>query len=132
MILVVVEHRDGVLNRASWEAIAAAQQVAGTESLTIALLGSAETAIAEIAAAGVGDVIVVGDPALEIYTADGYLAALAHVIAAVKPSVTMLAHTYQARDFAPALAARLNWPLVTDVTGIAGGTAGTTFVRQMF
>ena len=128
----MVEHRDGVLNRASWEAIAAAQQVAGTDPLTIAMLGSAETVAAEIATAGVGDVHVVGDPALEMYTPDGYLAALGHVIAAVKPRVTMLAHTYQARDFAPALAARLNWPLITDVIGIAGGAAGTMFVRQMF
>jgi electron transfer flavoprotein alpha subunit len=132
VILVVVEHRDGVLNRASWEAVAAAQQVAGTAPLTIALLGSAETAAAEIATAGVGEVLVAADPALEVYTPDGYLAALGHVIAAVKPTVTILAHTYQARDFAPALAARLNWPLLTDVIGIAGGAAGTTFVRQMF
>ena len=29
MILVIAEQRDGTLNRASWEAIAAAQQLAG-------------------------------------------------------------------------------------------------------
>ena len=132
MILVVVEHREGVLSRASWEAIAAAQQIAGTTPLTIALLGSAEASAAEIAAAGVGDVHVVTDPALETYTPDGYLAALGQVVAAVKPRITLLAHTYQARDFAPALAARLEWPLLTDVIGIGGGVGGATFLRQMF
>ncbi len=29
MILVIAEQRDGKLNRASWEAVAAAQQLAG-------------------------------------------------------------------------------------------------------
>ena len=130
MILVVVEHRDGVLNRASWEAVAAAQQLAGAAPLTIVQLGSAEAASADLATAGVGEVVVVADPALELYTPDGYLAALVQVIGARQPRVIVLAHTYQARDFVPALAARLNWPLVTDVVGIV--TPGATFLRQMF
>ena len=42
MILVVAEQKDGRLNRASWEAIAAAQQLAGGQSpITIAVLGAA-------------------------------------------------------------------------------------------
>jgi electron transfer flavoprotein alpha subunit len=129
VILVVVEQRDGALNRASWEAIAAAQQLAGTDRCAIVQLGSAEAVTAELAAAGVGDVVVVSDPGLDSYTPDGYVAALVQVFASVQPRVAVLAHTYQARDFAPALAARLNWPLVTDVIGCSGGT---TFLRQMF
>ena len=129
MILVVVEHRDGVLNRASWEAVAAAQQLAGADPLIIVQLGSAEAASADLATAGVGEVVVVADPALESYTPDGYLAALVQVIGARPPRMVVIAHTYQARDFVPALAARLNWPLVTDVVGV---TPGATFLRQMF
>ena len=129
MILVVVEHRDGVLNRASWEAVAAAQQLAGAAPLTIVQLGSADVVSSDLVTAGVGEVVVVADPALESYTPDGYLAALVQVIEARQPRVIVFAHTYQARDFVPALAARLNWPLVTDVVGI---TPGATFLRQMF
>jgi electron transfer flavoprotein alpha subunit len=133
VILVVAEHRDGTLNRASWEAVAAAQQLDGTAPLTLALLGaSAESVSADLASAGVGDVLDVADPALEAYTPDGYVAALTQVIASVQPRAIVLAHTYQARDFAPALAARLNRPLVTDVIGIVAGTGGATFARQMF
>ena len=129
MILVVVEHRDGVLNRASWEAVGAAQQLAGEAPLTIVQLGSADVVSSDLVTAGVGEVVVVADPALESYTPDGYLAALVQVIEARQPRVIVFAHTYQARDFVPALAARLNWPLVTDVVGI---TPGPTFLRQMF
>lgn len=133
MILVVAEQRDGKLNRATWEAIAASQQLAGGDALKIALLGgSAGGAAQELAAAGVGEVLVMADPALESYTPDGYVIALAQVMASASPQVVALAHTYQTRDFAPALAARLNVPLVTDVTGITGTGSGATFTRPMF
>ncbi len=133
MILVVAEQRDGKLNRATWEAIAASQQLAGGDALTIALLGgSAGSAAQELAAAGAGDVLVVSDAALGLYTPDGYVMVLAQVIATVSPRVVALAHTYQTRDFAPALAARLSAPLMTDVTGITGTGSGATFTRPMF
>ena len=87
MILVVAEHRDGVLNRATWEAVAAAQQLAGGGMpLTDRRCSGRPTASPqELAAAGVGDVLTVADPALEPYTPDGYVTALAQVIASSRP-----------------------------------------------
>ena len=133
MILVIAEQREGKLNRATWEAIVAAQQLAGGDALRIGVLGaSAGAATQELAAAGVGEVLDVTDAALEPYTPDGYVLALAQVIGSTKPEVVALAHTYQARDFAPMLAARLNLPLITDVTGIRGTGRQATFTRPMF
>ena len=133
MILVVAEQRGGRLNRATWEAVAASQQLAGGDALTIAVLGdSAGSAAQELAAAGAGDVLVAADAALEPYTPDGYVIALSQVMASVSPQVVAMAHTYQARDFAPALASRLNAPLVTDVSAITGTGRGATFTRPMF
>jgi len=43
-----------------------------------------------------------------------------------------MAHTYQARDYAPRLAARLRVPLVADVIGVKGSGSGATFLRPMF
>jgi electron transfer flavoprotein alpha subunit len=133
VILVVAEQRGGTLNRATWEALGAAQQLAAGDAIRIAVLGGSPGAAAqELAAAGIGEVVTVTDPALETYTPDGYVIALAQVIAAASPQVIAMAHTYQARDFAPMLAARLNLPLVTDVTGIAGTGRQATFTRPMF
>ena len=133
MILVIAEQRDGALNRATWEALVAAQQLAGGDAVKVALLGGqAGAAAQELAAAGVGEVLTVTDAALEPYTPDGYVLALAQLIASASPQVIALAHTYQARDFAPMLAARLTLPLVTDVTGITGSGAQATFTRPMF
>jgi electron transfer flavoprotein alpha subunit len=44
----------------------------------------------------------------------------------------LLPHTYQTRDFAPKLAARMDRALITDVTAIKQSGADTVFVRPMF
>jgi electron transfer flavoprotein alpha subunit len=134
VILVVAEQRDGTLNRATWEAVVAAQQLAGDGgAVSVVVLGaSVDGAAQELAAAGVGDVLVVSDPALELYTPDAYVIALARVIASTAPEIVVFAHTYQTRDFAPALATRLRAPLITDVTATADAGDGAIFTRPMF
>jgi len=131
MIVVIAEQREGKLNRASWEAIAAAQQLA--EPITVLVVGSGVSAVAsELAAAQVQEVVTIDNPALEPYTPDGFTAALEQAIQTLKPSLVLLPHTYQTRDFAPKLAARLNRALITDVTGIKRDGGDTAFVRPMF
>ena len=132
-MLVIAEQRDGKLNRATWETIAAAQQLAGGTPITVAVLGAATGGVAqELASAAVAEVLVAEHPALDPYTPDGYASAAAAVIDAATPVVVLLPHTYQTRDFAPLLAARIRKPLVTDVTGIEGTGGDATFVRPMF
>jgi electron transfer flavoprotein alpha subunit len=48
------------------------------------------------------------------------------------PSLVLLPHTYQTRDFAPALAARLGRSLITDCIGVREGAGGRAFTRPMF
>jgi electron transfer flavoprotein alpha subunit len=106
VILVVAEERQGKLNRATLETIAAAQTAGG--AIKIALLGSGVEAVAhELAQAAADEVIVVDDPALKDYTAVGFVLALEQLIAAENPERVFLPHSYQTRDFAPALAARI-------------------------
>ena len=131
MVLVIAEQRGGRLNRATWETIAAAQQAGGP--VTIAVLGAgAETAGAELGAADVAEVIVVDAAAVAEYTADGYVLALAALVAQEQPVLVFLPHTYQTRDFAPALAARLGRALVTDVTAIKKTGDRLAYVRPVF
>jgi electron transfer flavoprotein alpha subunit len=133
VILVVGEQRDGRLHGATREAVAAARRLAGDGPVTAALLGGGRTpALGELAAVGVQEVLAVSHPALDPYTADGFVMALQGLIDARAPSYVVLPHTYQTRDFAPALAARLVAPLVTDVTKISGDRGAPTFMRSMF
>ena len=135
MILVIAEQRDGKLNRTTWETIVAAQQLAGAANAPIAILvpgaGAAGVA-AELAAAQVAEVVTVESPALEPYTPDGFTAVLQDAIAQLAPSHVLLPHTYQTRDFAPKLAARMDRAILTDVTGIKTAGSETAFVRPMF
>jgi len=77
-------------------------------------------------------VLVVEHAALDPYTPDAYAAASHALIESTSPTFVLLPHTYQTRDFAPLLAARLGKPLITDVTGISGTGSDATFTRPMF
>ena len=131
MIVAVAEQRDGKLNRATWETIAGAQQAGG--EVAVAVIGSGVDALAAELAAAEATAIVVADHALLAhYTADGYIQALQQIIAAEAPSHVFFPHTYQTRDFAQALAARLSRPLTTDVTAIKKQGDAMVFVRPVF
>ena len=136
MILIVAEQRGGKLNRASWEAIAAAQQMAGeavAADTKVVLVGSAiSNASAELAQAVVAEVLTVEHSLLASYTAEGWVQALSAVVDRVKPRWVVLPHTYQTRDFAPKLAARLQRALLTDCVAVKRGGGTVSFLRPMF
>ena len=128
MILVIAEQKDGKLNRASLETIAAAQQLSMPIKIAVTgqNVGPVATELAQY-----GEVMAVDHAALAQYTPDAFVQALQQVIAQTSPALVMLPHTYQTRDFSPTLATRLDRALITDVIAVKGG--GTpTFARPMF
>jgi electron transfer flavoprotein alpha subunit len=129
-LLVVAEQQNGTLHRASWEAIAAAQTTG--QPVTAVVFGSsahAASAAAELKTADVSEILAAGSPALEAYTADGFTAAAAALIGELSPTHVVFAHTYQTRDYAPRLAARLDCAIATDVIAVK---EGPVYVRPMF
>ena len=131
MILVIAEQRGGALNPATWETVAAAQQMGGP--VTVALAGvNVEGLASELAAAEVAEVLAVEHEALEPYTPDGFVAALAQVVTETRPELVLFPHTYQTRDYAPALAARLGRVLIPDCIGSKVRDGRQVFVRPMF
>jgi electron transfer flavoprotein alpha subunit len=131
MILVIAEQRHGALNPASWEAVAAAQQF----GQPIRILAPAKAAEA-IAAAQCEAVYTFGGPGLDDYTADGYTHAIATFVqaqdaAGESPMLVLAAHTYEARDVMPRVAARLDRALITDCVGVTPGSPAV-FKRPMF
>jgi electron transfer flavoprotein alpha subunit len=133
MILVIAEQRGGRLNRASWEVIAAAQQLAAGDPITVVLPGGdLSVAGEELSAAAVAEVVLLQHAALEPYTPDGIVQALDEFVRGAAPGLVLFPHTYQTRDFAPALAARLGRTLITDCVGVRDSTGGRAFTRPMF
>jgi electron transfer flavoprotein alpha subunit len=130
-IWVVLEDRDGRVSRASWEALTAGRQLFGQsreEICAVAIGADAQMAVAEAATKGIDKVYRVEHPLLARYTPDGFTIALHQLIEKEQPSYVVFPHTYQARDFAPALAARLGQALIGDVISIGDGPV---FTRQL-
>jgi electron transfer flavoprotein alpha subunit len=134
VILVVAEQKDGKLNRASWEAIAAAQQLSGgAMPVKVAVAGQDVSAAAnELATAAVAEVIAIDHAALAHYTPDAFVQALQQVITQASPALVFLPHTYQTRDFSPTLATRIDRALITDVIAVKNTAGSATFSRPMF
>jgi electron transfer flavoprotein alpha subunit len=134
-ILVITEQRQGKWNNASFETLAAAQQIAKDTSSAVSALviGKGIAAFAdELAARNVAEVLKVEHDLLDAYTADGYCAALKQVIESAKPELVLFPHTYQVRDFAPKLAAMLGKGMIGDCIGYRSEGGNLVFVRQMF
>ena len=134
-LLVIAEQRQGKWNTTSLETLVAAQQIAAGTSGTVsaAVIGKGVAALAEeLATKDVADVLLVEHELLESYTPDGYCTALKQVIEAATPDLVLFPHTYQVRDFAPALAAMLGKGMVGDCIGFRNDGGKLVFVRQMF
>jgi electron transfer flavoprotein alpha subunit len=134
-IIVVAEQRQGKWNNASFETLAAAQQMASVLSGSVAALviGKGVGALAaELAGKNVAEVLQVEHDLLESYTPDGYCIALKQAIESAKPQLVLFPHTYQVRDFAPKLAAMLGKGMIGDCIGYRIENGGLVFVRQMF
>ncbi len=135
MILVFIEHVDGKVNKASYEAVRAAQLISGAtgQAVSAVIFGSGIGATAgEIAAKKLSAVFTVENDALKSYTADGYSAAFKQVIEQLQPELVLMTHTYEVRDFAPKLAASLRRALIGDCIShkVEGGELVLT--RQVF
>ncbi|HEY6231083.1 MAG TPA: electron transfer flavoprotein subunit alpha/FixB family protein [Pyrinomonadaceae bacterium] len=134
-ILVFIEHRNGVLNKTSLEAIAAAQSLGSQlqQAVSAVLLGADLSALAQdIAAYELEKVVTATNPAIADYTPDGYTDAMEKVVKQLDPQIVVMPHTYLVRDFAPKLAARFGKSLISDCirVQIDGGTI--TFTRRIF
>jgi electron transfer flavoprotein alpha subunit len=135
-VLVIMEQGSGGgWHRISREALAAGQRLATelNSSCSAAVLGTAETIaplVAELANEGLASVWAVEHPLLARYTADAFVPALQQLLADAKPSFVVFPHTYQVRDYAPALATRLGEVLLSDVTAFSIDNGTPAFTRQ--
>jgi electron transfer flavoprotein alpha subunit len=134
-ILVVTELRQGKWNNATFETLAAAQQIAKDMSSTVSALviGKGVAAFAdELATKNVAEVLKAEHDLLKSYTPDGFCVALKQVVESAKPELVLFPHTYQVRDFAPKLAAMLGKGMIGDCIGYRNESGKLVFVRQMF
>lgn len=134
-ILVFIEHKNCVLNKTSLEAIAAAQSIGKDLGLKVSAVipCDQDCALAEtIAQYNLEKVIVAKNAKLNIYTPDAYADAFEEVINKETPNYVVMSHTYQVRDFAPKVAARLGKEVVGDCIRYKADGGKLVLTRRIF
>jgi electron transfer flavoprotein alpha subunit len=134
-ILVVVEQREGKLNRVSWETLTAGQALAAETGWTLqaAVVGSGVSGVAnEVAGKKASKVYDIESPKLEPYTPDAFVAALTQFFASHPAKLVLMPHTYQVRDFVPKLATAMQRTAISDCIGYRKEGDKLLFTRQMF
>src|SRR6201998_1350652 len=135
MILVIVEQREGKLNRVSWETLTAGQAIAaetGWPLEAVVVGGSVGALAAEVAGKKGAKVYAIENPKFEPYTPDAFAAGLKQFLTSKQPKLVLMPHTYQVRDFVPKLATAMGRTVVSDCIGFKHEGGKLVFTRQMF
>src|ERR1700722_3502302 len=130
-ILLITEQPEGKWNKVSFETLAAAQQIAQQTkgTLSAVVIGKGVGSLAdELASYQLDEVLLVEHDLLAQYTPDGYSIALKQVVESTKPDLVLFPHTYEVRDFAPKLAAKLQKGMIGDCIGFRYEKDKLTFV----
>ncbi|HMS43561.1 MAG TPA: electron transfer flavoprotein subunit alpha/FixB family protein [Pyrinomonadaceae bacterium] len=135
MILVFIEHKNCVLNKVSLEAIAAAQSIGKDLGLKVSAVLPCDKdcdLAQEIAQYNLEKVIVAKNDKLNIYTPDAYADAWTEIINKENPQYVVMSHSYQVRDFAPKVAARLGKEVVGDCIRHKADGGKLVLTRRIF
>lgn len=128
--LVLAEQRRGSLREVSLEALTAARRLPGERVGT--LLPGGPGSVAQELARHAERVLHADWPGLAHYDPAVWVFVIRAVVAAERVDAVVLPHSYQGMDLAGRLAAALDWPLVTDATGIAVEEGRPVATRMVF
>ena len=118
-VYIYAQQVDNKISSIAFELIGKAKELAAdlNTEVTAVLLGSNVKELAtELAEYGADKVIVVDDPALEVYRTEPYAHALASVINEYKPEIMLVGATAIGRDLGPTVSARVATGLTADCT----------------
>lgn len=128
-LMVIAEHRQGKLRACTKEVVGAALSL--ENDVVVAVLAAEPAKIAGELIGSAPSLLLMAHPSLADYNPEAYLPVLADLVASRAPRLVLLPHTSQGMDLAPALAGRLDLPLVTDCTGVEFGER-ITLSRQVY
>ena len=134
-VFVITEQRDGAFRKVSFEAVSEGRRLAdglGAEETAVVLGSGIEGIAGELEKFGPDKILVADDPALADYTTDAYTSVLAGMIQSVDPTLIVIGASFQGKDLAARLAARLDAGLAMDCTAVKLDNGKLTFTRPMF
>jgi len=120
-VFVYIQQVDNKVIGVSYELLGKARALAadrGTDVTAILLGSGVEPLCQKLAQYGADRIVLVDDPALEIYMTEPYAKALSEVVQQYKPEIVLFGATAIGRDLAPRVSARIHTGLTADCTGL--------------
>jgi electron transfer flavoprotein alpha subunit len=120
-VLVFIEQRDGRIRKSSLEALTLGNSLSKKTGGAVAavIAGSGISSLpAELAAYGASKVFLADKPELQLFSSEGYTAALDAAATAFKPSIVLASATAMGLDVAPRFAARRGVGVLSDVMSL--------------
>ncbi|MGD8387236.1 MAG: electron transfer flavoprotein subunit alpha/FixB family protein [Desulfobacteraceae bacterium] len=134
-ILVIGEHREGVLDNVTWELIGKGRSLAdqwGT-SLAVLVLGSElESVLGSLKSSGVDLVLQVEHHLLKAYNTELYTTAMAQVCRQYNPALVLMGYNYLGMETGPAMAVRLGGTMVSNCSELEAEGDHLVAVRPVF
>jgi electron transfer flavoprotein alpha subunit len=130
MILLVVEHANGKVNKSTYEMVTAARELGREGPVTALVLGSAVASVAAEVAAAVDQVLVADLPALAEYDPELWAAAVSQIATEGEAAVVLIGGSRSGREYSPRVAIKLNAPLLEDVISLR--TNGETLIADHY
>lgn len=115
-VLIVGEHKKGILKKATVELLSASK---GLDVCGIVYGSDGEGAAKEMAAKGAQNVFWVKAAGFENYHPEAYASAAEGVIKEMKPNLVLASATSMGKDLIPVLAARFDAPVACDCTELS-------------
>lgn len=132
-VLVFIEQRAGEFRKAAVEALCEGRRLAEGGELIAVVIGKGITDKAgQLAGYSANKILVADSDLLELYTTDGYCHVLQKAVEMEKPDAVLMGATAMGRDLAPRLGARLNVPVLADVTKLSWADGKLEAIRPVY
>ncbi len=128
-LLVFIEHRDGQMKKASYEAVRAAARLGAT--VTAVSFGNVDEP-GTIGKYGASRMLVMNDPRMNLYSTTAYAKALFAVAEKEGADIVFLSATALGKDLAPRLSVKLDGACVTDITALTMDGDAIIATRPVF
>jgi electron transfer flavoprotein alpha subunit len=115
-VLVLVDHRDGVVSKGTLELLTKARELGGGAAVFCG--AGIDVARAALAEYGAETVYVAADEVIDAHPVAPTVALLADLVAQHAPSAVLVAATAEGREVAGRLAVRLGSGVITDAVGV--------------
>jgi electron transfer flavoprotein alpha subunit len=132
MILIVVEHANGKVSKATYEMVTCARELEREGPIAALVLGYGTVTVANEVALLVDQVLVADHAELKDYDPEVWSAAVAQIASEGEANSVMISGSRSGREYSPRVAVKLDAPLLEDVISVTPKEGGISAKRYTY